>query len=77
VGTAGDRCPTSAPRELPIGSGLQGPAVTLLDGSLSKRTDALALQLEAHALSARDRSLVGAYRAAVTLGMTDTPRTPG
>lgn len=31
------------------GRGLQGPTVTLLDGSLSQRTDALALQLETHA----------------------------
>ena len=30
-------------RELPIRRGLQGPTVTLLDGSLSQRTDALAL----------------------------------
>ena len=32
--------------ELPIRRGLLGTTVTLLDGSLSQRTDALALQLE-------------------------------
>ena len=57
-------------RELPIRRGLKGPTVTLLDGSLSQRTDALALQLETDARDGRDWSPVGAYRADGTLGNT-------
>jgi len=58
-------------RGLPIGRGLQGPTVTLLSGSLSQRTGALALQPETHAPDARDWSPIGAYRADGTLGITD------
>ena len=42
--------------------------VTLLGGSISQRTDSLALQPETHARDAQDWSLVGASG---TLGITD------
>jgi len=47
-----------------------GPTVTLLNGNLSQRTDALALQLETDARDARDCSPGSAYRAHGTLGNT-------
>ena len=55
-------------RELPISRGLLGLTVTLLDCSLSQRTDALALQLQTDARDARECSPGGAYRADLTLG---------
>jgi len=57
-------------RELAIYQGLKGPTVTFLDGSLSQRTDAHALQLETHARDARDCSPGDTYRVDGTLGNT-------
>jgi len=47
-----------------------GPPVTLLDDSLSQRTDALSLQLETDARDAQGCSPGSAYRADGTLGNT-------
>ena len=62
AGTAG------AVRELPIRRGLQGPTVTLLEGSISQSAGAPSLQLETHA---RELSPVSAYRAARAFRITD------
>ena len=55
----------------PFRRGLLGPTITLLDGSLSQRTDALALKLETDSRDARGWSPVGAHRADGTLWNTE------